>query len=506
MENGKLFSAGFGPAGQTGRPESYGTPHGLAHRVPYWNHEDGYDLKTVKEIISPQEVPIKVLPRPNIRGGRRFGCVALALGEENCLGIFRTPLGDRVFAIGTNLCERCGVANPVGTCARLETFTEVSKFMSMTCDEAYCDLGGGSGHKNPKWFSITCFVNSSRRMMNATTSPQTLMGDTSVRLMLHVELKCYGPIRHMISSVAFPSQIPFFKDVDAKLIAAGNYHSVVVFQDGSMFTFGDISSGQLGRPADKNTSPMQVLFPTVVDIMTVSAGSAVTHVGTSDGRIFAMGDGDDTGLDLQDVDTTGPTLLDIPIDDNHAVTGIACLGYGQWHGGAVLVLEKKTLQDSQAKSQADSIPTDSEVDEDIFAAPPVGFTFGGSFVRDSGGGTTPSVLSASHQVETAPPPASTPVGFTFGGSFVEAGGGGATPPVETAPQPASAPINIWASASNNMWKCQICSCTNDQKEHPDACQACSNKKGDWVCRSPCNHINPPKQATCMKCGAVPVAS
>jgi alpha-tubulin suppressor-like RCC1 family protein len=71
-------------------------------------------------------------------------------------------------------------------------------------------------------------------------------------------------------------------------VAAGTGHSVALRADGTVWTWGDNGSGQLGRTNDDNTVPDQVSG--LSNVVAIAAGQLHTLAVTADGHLYAWGD------------------------------------------------------------------------------------------------------------------------------------------------------------------------------------------------------------------------
>jgi alpha-tubulin suppressor-like RCC1 family protein len=72
-------------------------------------------------------------------------------------------------------------------------------------------------------------------------------------------------------------------------IGAGNMHGVALKPDGTVWTWGDNRSGQLGRMDAEGWAPAPV--PDLKDVVSVAAGSAFSLALKSDGTVWKWGDG-----------------------------------------------------------------------------------------------------------------------------------------------------------------------------------------------------------------------
>jgi hypothetical protein len=117
-------------------------------------------------------------------------------------------------------------------------------------------------------------------------------------------------------------------------VAAGSQHNLLLADDGSVFSFGINANGRTGL----DTSVGETLIPTPIDatnlgglkVLQVAAGTRHSMLLAEDGRVFTFGENGSgkTGLGT----TTGDTLLPTPIDTtNLGGLGITQLAAGSDH-------------------------------------------------------------------------------------------------------------------------------------------------------------------------------
>ncbi|RKH18967.1 hypothetical protein D7X74_08005 [Corallococcus sp. CA047B] len=125
-----------------------------------------------------------------------------------------------------------------------------------------------------------------------------------------------------------PKQVQGLTGVIA--IASGFFHSAAVKQDGTAWTWGENQHGQLGDGTTNiiETSPVQVLG--VSNVIAVAAGDAHTVVLKQDGTVWAWGRNDygQLGDGLQDYRRPTP----VPV---HGLTGVVRIAAGESFGLAV---------------------------------------------------------------------------------------------------------------------------------------------------------------------------
>lgn len=90
----------------------------------------------------------------------------------------------------------------------------------------------------------------------------------------------------------FPTKIPFFIGMNVTDIACGFYHSLVV-ANRTAWSFGHNTAGQLGNGVDLaiRMSPIPIVGMSSVNISKVSAGELSTYMLTTNGTVYAVGNG-----------------------------------------------------------------------------------------------------------------------------------------------------------------------------------------------------------------------
>jgi alpha-tubulin suppressor-like RCC1 family protein len=121
-------------------------------------------------------------------------------------------------------------------------------------------------------------------------------------------------------SASLPIQVVIAGDVNA--VAAGGAHSLTVTMDGTIWAWGDNSSGQLGTGdgTGSSSTPMQVVVECVecspepfVDARAVSAGRSHSLALKSDGTVWAWGEGSSGEIGDGDFQSRpSPVPVDLP--------------------------------------------------------------------------------------------------------------------------------------------------------------------------------------------------
>jgi len=72
-------------------------------------------------------------------------------------------------------------------------------------------------------------------------------------------------------------------------IAAGNYHSLALRSDGTVWAWGLNNGGQLGQPADSDIHTYPLRVPNLTNAVAIAGGTAHSLAVLADGRVFAWG-------------------------------------------------------------------------------------------------------------------------------------------------------------------------------------------------------------------------
>ena len=341
------------------------------------------------------------------------------------------------------------------------------------------------------------------------------------------------------------TEIAMFRGKNASSAACGDSHSAVLLADGSLYTFGDNSFGQLGLDPKnfKESLPVKVNFNPSRKVAVVSAGTQATLFATPGGSTLTMGEGEETGIDL-DQPTKGPLPLELPPLKGYKARRVVAMGSGKGHAGFYLCLEKEKLSPDMYNAASDpstdiggfqpSAPVASNAPTGGFQfrapeanaeatggfqpstpvarkAPTGGFKFRVTEANaEATGGFQPSAKPAGNAAFTGgfqfrAPGASTEAtggfqlsakpagnavstgGFQFrapGASTVATGGfqfpATTTAASETTNTGATSAPDIWAAYTQaNKWKCEVCTLPNDDDKLK--CLVCNNEKGSWSC-------------------------
>ncbi len=112
-----------------------------------------------------------------------------------------------------------------------------------------------------------------------------------------------------------PTLVTVPDDLKVKLVSCGVYHTVIIAEDGNLYSFGDNIYGQLGLGNNTNTNiPTLVTVQDDLKVKVVSCGKLHTVIIAEDGNLYSFGDNSSGQLGLGDdtFEENLPTLVTIP--------------------------------------------------------------------------------------------------------------------------------------------------------------------------------------------------
>ncbi|CAG8547941.1 2955_t:CDS:2 [Ambispora leptoticha] len=128
-----------------------------------------------------------------------------------------------------------------------------------------------------------------------------------------------------------PTQIPFFENVKVKQLAAGMHHSVVLLENGQVYTFGSKENGKLGlggdETSDKGYNAVADLKPLDLPVIKlIAVGDFHNYALTEDGKIYSWGDGvsGQLGNGEETCEYTPYLIEDERFEDQYHVKQIGC--------------------------------------------------------------------------------------------------------------------------------------------------------------------------------------
>jgi len=105
-----------------------------------------------------------------------------------------------------------------------------------------------------------------------------------------------------------PTQVPGLPVITA--IAAGNYHTLALAENGTVYAWGMNDYGQLGIAGDVDTAQSPTQVTTISNVVDIAAGFYHTLALTEDGTVYAWGMNDHGQLGIgSDVDQSEPTIV-----------------------------------------------------------------------------------------------------------------------------------------------------------------------------------------------------
>ncbi len=122
------------------------------------------------------------------------------------------------------------------------------------------------------------------------------------------------------------AQVPGLTSVTA--IAAGAYHTLALRSDGTVWSFGDNRSGDLGRTTGSSGyNPNAAPVPGLTGVTALAAGYYHTVLLRSDGTVWAFGDNRSGQLGWATTPAFSPGLVPTRVSGLRDVTAIAAGGY-----------------------------------------------------------------------------------------------------------------------------------------------------------------------------------
>ena len=123
-----------------------------------------------------------------------------------------------------------------------------------------------------------------------------------------------------------PTPVPVFENIIVTKVSCESYHTMVITQDGKLWSFGDNEFGQLGRVTQGNENPIPMLVPIFKDmiIINVSCGSFHTMVITQGNKLWSFGNNRSGQLGRVTQGNDNPTPRLVPAFEDMVVTKISC--------------------------------------------------------------------------------------------------------------------------------------------------------------------------------------
>ncbi|MBI4883248.1 MAG: hypothetical protein HY826_04255, partial [Actinobacteria bacterium] len=129
-----------------------------------------------------------------------------------------------------------------------------------------------------------------------------------------------------------PNPAPRQVLTDVMAVAAGGFHSLALKHDGTLWTFGDNSLGQLGRASNSGTNnPNPVPTQVMSGVAAIAAGAFHSLVLKADGSLWTFGLNEDGELGNA---TNNGTVNDNPTP-TQVMSGVAAIAAGAFHSLAL---------------------------------------------------------------------------------------------------------------------------------------------------------------------------
>lgn len=163
--------------------------------------------------------------------------------------------------------------------------------------------------------------------------------------------------------VTVPTEVLLPEGTRVKAVSAGEHHSIVLTEDGDLYTFGRLDMFEVGIPKDKlpestfkdahgkaRAIPVPIKLSDVPKFKNVSAGSHHSLAVSEDGIVYSWGFGETYAVGLgpsgEDIET--PTRIKNTATQDHNIMFVGCGGQFSVSGGI-------KLSDEEAEKRADKM-------------------------------------------------------------------------------------------------------------------------------------------------------
>lgn len=170
-------------------------------------------------------------------------------------------------------------------------------------------------------------------------------------------------------------------------ICCGSYHSLLIGQNGELYSMGLNNYGQLGFPLEVECVYKATKVPLPFKVVSASAGEHHSLLLDDCGSVWAMGRTDSGQCGIRSVERAIPTPTRIPFANR-----ITAIGSG---GNHCLVVDSKNDVYSWGYGEMCQLGHGAvkEEDEILFTPQKIDFSFGGKILQVEGGGQHSCVLS-----------------------------------------------------------------------------------------------------------------
>ncbi|MCU0676154.1 MAG: hypothetical protein MUE69_25590 [Myxococcota bacterium] len=152
-----------------------------------------------------------------------------------------------------------------------------------------------------------------------------------------------------------PTAVPGITNAIA--VQAGFTHTLVLRDDGTVWTFGNNGSGQLGHSTGVASTPTPTQVPGLDDVVQIAAGSAVSYLLRANGEVYAFGANDQGQLGLGAADSSPHvTPMRVPSVSNAiAVAAANTTAYALLADGTVLAWGRNHAGQGGVASEATTV-------------------------------------------------------------------------------------------------------------------------------------------------------
>ncbi|ETI51082.1 hypothetical protein F443_05511 [Phytophthora nicotianae P1569] len=300
-------------------------------RVFSWGDNTCGQLGMGTKTAQPVDTPYRVDKIVSVRGIACGGCQSFILTKMN------------VLACGSNVAGQLGMGDRIDR----TSFEYISFFRKVCASGPIAGAGSGScsDSTSPEDVELSCGMYHTLALSRGRVYSWGIGDDGRLGHGDHES--------HLV-----PTLINALKDTTVTVIACGGSHSGVVTVHGDVFTWGSGSLGQLGLGKTRSRSlPSRVRVLQDAEVTQLSFGEWHSMALCRDGTLYAWGFGEEGQLGLPDEDlepTRRVALLPVPV---HALsgTGATMVSCGGSHTFVVTVQENRRQQFVQMHRRASQL-------------------------------------------------------------------------------------------------------------------------------------------------------
>ena len=164
-------------------------------------------------------------------------------------------------------------------------------------------------------------------------------------------------------------------------IAAGFKHTLILLRGGQVLSFGDNSSGQLGRPTVGTSSQTPALIDGLQEVVQVGAGSDMSYALTRSGELYAFGSNSEGQLGTGEVDEAAhPEPYLVPLGEVAMIAAANRTALALMRNGQIKSWGQNHVGQAGVGEMTDNVLTPTTVLTPAGALEEVKLVFGDGFV------------------------------------------------------------------------------------------------------------------------------